>query len=170
LLQAPASWAAQARSHPRSYCSPAAFAGGTVFVGGDGGTFSALEATTGTVIWSVHLVNNGDATGAGVANGVAYVTIAVEHRPDRIIAMDAATGGVLWDTILDFHSPAAPIIADGVVYTWARYRGAVGAFSAKNGPPLLELHVHPSHGVTGAYVADGRLYVTNSAGLSRFDP
>src|SRR5439155_14001745 len=89
-----------------------AVAGGVVYWGSATGTFYALDAATGTTLWSTPIYIAG-LVGPAVVDGVVYVGGA----DGTVHALDAATGLQLWsyDTgAIDIGS--SPAVANGVVY------------------------------------------------------
>jgi outer membrane protein assembly factor BamB len=85
-----------------------------VYAGSAEGSLYALEATTGTMIWSVAVGSLG-ASSPAVANGVVYAGT----EDGMLIAVDAATGDVLWSYRVGpprAQKPSSPIVADGRLY------------------------------------------------------
>ena len=130
-------------------------AGGTVVVGSYGGTVFALDSATGAVKWSHDLYpgQNGERTptingSAAIVGGRVYVPVADVDTP-RVVALDLATGALLWDTVVDTQRDAdvfgSPVVWDGRVYIGVsalfgelndpdvRVRGAVVALDAATG-------------------------------------
>jgi outer membrane protein assembly factor BamB len=102
-------WAAPTRSHTES--APAV-AGNRVFIGaGDDGVYS-LDATSGKVVW--HQRHGHIDTAPAVANGKVYV--GTGYGTLRAMALEAATGRVLWETPCNLPVWGAPAVADGRVY------------------------------------------------------
>jgi outer membrane protein assembly factor BamB len=87
-----------------------AVANGMVYVGG--GTIFALDAKTGTLIWSNNTVFENQNSPA-VANGVLYVA---STNDDTIYGLDANSGDVIWSYNNGGTEPYTPVIADGVIY------------------------------------------------------
>jgi polyvinyl alcohol dehydrogenase (cytochrome) len=96
---------------------------GVVYVPDWGGKFSALNATTGAVIWQDDV-----ATLTGVAGALSRTSPAVSgnsvvfgtQKGGRLVSVDRTTGAVNWSTQLDDHPlaivTASPTIYNGVVY------------------------------------------------------
>ena len=100
---------------------------GVMYLGGPGGVVQALDGATGDLIWEYrHHVSGPLATvgstptstirGLGLYDDKVYL-----NAPDaRVIALDARTGEIVWDTqVADpadgFGFTAAPVVASGVV-------------------------------------------------------
>ncbi len=92
---------------PSPIASYPVVADGLVYVGARDLNIYALKADTGTVVWKY-------ATGAAVdlapavANGVVYVLA------DKLYALDAHTGSLLWTKAA--QAGTVPVVANGVVY------------------------------------------------------
>lgn len=77
------------------------------------GSFAALDAATGAILWQVPDPSDGvDTAAVSVANGVVYAG----SLTGRMFALDAASGAILWQFQGTGPSAAGPAIVDGVVY------------------------------------------------------
>ena len=100
---------------------------GVMYLSGPGGIVQALDGATGDLIWEYrHRVAGpladvgarptGTVRGLGLYDDKVYLA-----APDaRLVALDASTGSVVWDTVVadpadGFGFNAAPVIANGVV-------------------------------------------------------
>ncbi|MFB6172908.1 MAG: PQQ-binding-like beta-propeller repeat protein [Haloarculaceae archaeon] len=135
--------------------------GDTAYVGDDYGTLYALATADGRERWNVTV--GGYTSTAAVEGGTVYVA------DDDLLAVDAATGTVDWNTTLpsgvDYSDPA---VADGVVYVGTT-DGTLRAVDAATGDYLWNATV--SGGDLGPpVVANGAVYVIDDAdGLWVFD-
>jgi polyvinyl alcohol dehydrogenase (cytochrome) len=98
-----------------------------------GGSWAALEPTTGKIIWqtadpqletlpSVGVVGVWDLAPVTVANGVAYVaSMAKLATQDQMFALDAATGAILWRFSAGSSVNAGPAVVNGSVYWGSGY-------------------------------------------------
>ena len=90
-----------------------AVANGVVYVGTDNGSVFALDARTGTVLWSYTTAGFVQSSPA-VANGVVYFGSA----DNNVYALNASTGAKLWSYATGSGWPvtSSPAVANGVVY------------------------------------------------------
>ncbi len=108
--------------------SSPAIAGGKVYVGSAGGVFSAYLIGEGFAAWNTTL--NGIVTGSPmVANNVVYTSTL-----DRLYALSAASGAVLWSTDAIAGGLNSPVVANGILY-YGSSDGNLYAFSV-HGEPL----------------------------------
>lgn len=102
-------WSLNERS---SVASLSAVAKGVVYFG-DGGNLYALNARTGTRLWSYALEVFTTASPA-VADGVVYVGSITDSN---VYALDANTGTKLWSyAVGGYGVESSPTVANGVVY------------------------------------------------------
>ena len=80
---------------------------------GNGPTVHALEAATGTELWTYNTGANVTSSPA-VANGVVY--IGSGYGGNKVYAFDAATGTLLWSYTTGDSVRSSPAVANGVVY------------------------------------------------------
>ena len=88
-----------------------AVANGTVFIGSDYGDVWAIGDRTGDLRW-ITTLGAPISSSAAVANGVVYVAA------DRLYALDASTGEILWSGPLGGcgSTSSSPAVVDAVVY------------------------------------------------------
>ncbi|MFB3049572.1 MAG: PQQ-binding-like beta-propeller repeat protein [Acidimicrobiia bacterium] len=104
---------------------------GKVFFGIIGATQSApaglfaLDAATGTEVWSDVRPSGGVISSPAFADGVVYV---LTDETNALAALDAKTGVELWSFDLGGPGSDSPVVADGVVYFQAN--GEVFAVTA----------------------------------------
>jgi polyvinyl alcohol dehydrogenase (cytochrome) len=86
------------------------------------GFWSALDVSTGTVIWQTADPTTGatDAGSLSVANGVLYAG----SSSGFMYALDAATGKILWSFASGGSVVDGPSIVDGVLYWGSGYANA----------------------------------------------
>jgi polyvinyl alcohol dehydrogenase (cytochrome) len=85
------------------------------------GSWSALDAVTGEIIWQTADPTGGiDPGPVSVANGVVYA--ASMDKAGYMYALDAATGAVLWSFASGGSVNSAPAVVNGVVYWGSGYR------------------------------------------------
>ena len=114
---------------------------------GFNGRVDAIDGRTGNVLWRYSRPAAGYAHGTAYYDGKVYTATADAH----LIALDAATGAVLWDTKSDFDlSQAAPFVARGkVIVAGKRVTGSVQAFDAESGKHLWTWESLPKKGEPG---------------------
>lgn len=160
---------------------------GTVYYGSWDGYERAVDAATGTQLWSTYLGQTTKSTcnppTVGVAstatvgnitlNGVSTQTVFVGGGDHNFYALDAATGAVIWKRALGTTSStflwSSPLFYHGMIYEGASsfgdcplIRGKVVAIRATTGAIRDTLYTAPS-GCTGASVW-GSLAVDTSTG------
>lgn len=150
---------------PQGHESPPIVNGNTMFITTPMDNVIALDATSGRVLWK-YVPNIAiealravccDVVNRGVAlygNDVYVGTI-----DDRLIALDARTGHVLWSRQVvpvgkDHAITGAPLVVDGRVITGVAggefgARGLLAAFDAKTGRPLWQRWTVPAPGEYG---------------------
>jgi polyvinyl alcohol dehydrogenase (cytochrome) len=90
-----------------------------------GGFWTALDPTTGKILWQTADPQNGAVYAAPVvANGVVYVG-SMATSGDQMYALDAATGAILWRFAAGGSVGAHPAVVDGRVY-WGSGFGMFG--------------------------------------------
>ncbi len=144
------------------------------------GVFWALDRVSGEVLWSTAVspgsayiggfLNNGAYDGeriiAAGANGVSDAPGSegpVEGRRARLVAMDPATGDILWERQVAGFAWAPITVANGVGYLATDF--TVQAFDARTGEKLYSFETEAT--VTSApVVAEGRVHF--GSGVSYF--
>jgi len=135
----------------RMWSSPAVVEG--VVYQGSGNTVYALNAMTGTVIWSYTTGAWIDSSPA-VADGRVYIG----SQDCRVYALNAATGNLVWSYTTDFYVVSSPTVADGVVYIGSM-DGKVYALNAATGAVIW---IYTTGGLwieSSPAVVDGVVYV-----------
>lgn len=150
--------------------------GGRVFIGSNTGVIYALDETTGKVSWSRFLGfvpkltcnSRGIAATASVAVDPATLkpTVYVSSGDGYLFALDAATGAVVWKSVIglqsatqnDYFDWSSPTVANGSVYIGVSaqcdtplIRGAVRKYDQATGTLEAEYFSVPS-GQIGASV------------------
>jgi polyvinyl alcohol dehydrogenase (cytochrome) len=90
---------------------------------GTGGSWGALDPSTGAILWQTRDPNGAPDPGAiSVANGVVYgSSLGTGGGSTTMVAVDAATGATLWTYAADGSVVGGPSIANGVVYWGSGY-------------------------------------------------
>jgi outer membrane protein assembly factor BamB len=136
-------------------------AGDTLYAAGYDATIFALDAATGEERWRYVADPYGFITPPAIANGL--VVFAVQEQ--QVVAVDAATGAVVWT--VDLPALPAPAIAGTVVYildaasnlvmldlaTGQELGRSVIALAGLNAPPVI---------------VDGTLYIGSSTGVTAY--
>jgi outer membrane protein assembly factor BamB len=151
--------------------------GGVLYIGADDGDFYAVNEATRKIIWSKYL---GDVAGttcgksplgfvssAAVATDPSTGDLAVYvNAPDGYLyALDAATGGVLWQEVVGIPSTTqntyfawgSPVVANGNVYV---------GISSQCGYPLVPAGVLGFNAGTGSSIGEWHSLPDNEAGAS----
>lgn len=102
-------------------------ADGCVYLTSNTGWVFALNADTGALLWRRHLEGGSlPLVGAGIVgsptiqDGIMYLGVSLPSAP-YVVALDQATGVVLWKTVVETGQPdafldAAPIVFDGMIF------------------------------------------------------
>ena len=101
---------------------------------GTAGSWSALDPTTGEILWQIPDPNGAQDIGPiTVANGVVYApsTGAATASTPNMFALDAATGKVLWSFPSGGSVAAGAVVVNGTVY-WGSGYGRVGFVGGQN--------------------------------------
>ncbi|WP_444455724.1 outer membrane protein assembly factor BamB family protein [Rhodobacter capsulatus] len=119
-------------------------AGGRIFTLDSRARLTAT-GTNGATLWATDVAKPGDrdddATGAGLAveGGRVFVTTGFAE----LMAVEAASGKVLWRQDFDAGVGGAPTVADGVVYALAR-DGSAWAIDAQDGKVIWQVAGTPA--------------------------
>jgi outer membrane protein assembly factor BamB len=100
----------------------------------DAGALVSAVSTSGAVLWSVDLAAGFD-RGGGVSGGglaAADGRLYVSTLYGEIVALDAASGAVVWRQRVDAPVAGAPAVADGMLYVTGR-DGSAWAIGAADG-------------------------------------
>jgi polyvinyl alcohol dehydrogenase (cytochrome) len=99
--------------------------GGCVFIGSAAGTAYSVDAATGRVVWKRQLSApnpglGGAIVGAAAVSGSAVIWLVNETGGPYAVALDRATGTVLWQSAPVISGPgyytnASPVVANGLV-------------------------------------------------------
>lgn len=158
------SWVAQLPSEGSFQESSPIVVGGRMFVTEPGDGVTALDATTGDILWQFHrpLPSDIPPPCCGLPNkGVAVLgsNVYVATFDDHLLALDAATGAKVWDTqVTDYRQgysmTGAPLaindrILVGVAGADLGMRGFLAAYSASDGTQLWRFNTVPGPGETG---------------------
>lgn len=155
-------------THTRVDASPTVV-DGTAFV--PGGTsrhdcLTALDARTGTELWSLEGGGSAESASPTVLDGTVYVL----GGDDVLYATDAETGDVQWDFETRFGIGSAPTVAGGVVFVADRYE-RITALDASTGEELWSFTESESRFVGDCQptVAEGTVYVGSYEDLLAID-
>jgi polyvinyl alcohol dehydrogenase (cytochrome) len=102
---------------------------------GTAGSWSALDPTTGEILWQIPDPNGAEDIGPmTVANGVVYAPSTGAANPastPNMFALNAATGEVLWSFPSGGSVAAGAVVVNGTVY-WGSGYGRVGLVGGQN--------------------------------------
>jgi polyvinyl alcohol dehydrogenase (cytochrome) len=93
------------------------------YVSGTAGSWAALDAKNGKILWQVKDPNSTiDLGPMGVSNGVVYAgSMSTAKTQSNMFALDAATGKVLWKFNSGASVNAGAVVSGGVVYWGSGY-------------------------------------------------
>lgn len=133
-------------------------ANGVVYIPDSTGILYALNASTGTYLWSYQPDHGGSfGPAAAVANGAVYIGYKGGPLTSGLYAFDARTGLPLWK--YDGVGAVSPTVANGVVYVAS---SSIIALDAGTGQPIW---TYDAGGVlTQPVVANGMVYSGSSNG------
>ena len=96
---------------------------GQAYAGGSAGSWAALDAVTGKVLWRAPDLHGAvDMAPMTVANGVVYAgSMGAASGWSNMLALDAATGKVLWKYPSGGSVLAGAVVSGGVVYWGSGY-------------------------------------------------
>jgi polyvinyl alcohol dehydrogenase (cytochrome) len=106
---------------------------GQTYPGGTAGSWAALDAITGKILWQTSDLHGGiDIAPMAVANGVVYGgSMGADPGQSNMLALDATTGKILWKYPSGGSVIAGAVIANGVVY-WGSGYSHLGALYKGN--------------------------------------
>jgi outer membrane protein assembly factor BamB len=168
---------------------------GVIYIGCNTGVFYAISETSPTVLWSRMLgyVTHHTCAARGVSDTATVAndpttgkpTVYVASGDGKMFALDAATGNIVWQTLMytpsstanDYYQWASPVLASGHVYIGISSQcdkpfipGGAQEYDQATGH-LLGTYVASIPGFPGAGVwtspalgADGSVYVTTASG------
>ena len=149
--------------------SSPAVTGGIVYVG-TSGSLVALNATTGTTIWTFSPYVDHFYSSPAVSGGLVYATANDDLRDHYFYALNATTGAQVWNYSMvvsvpcstDFAWGSSPAVSGGIVYVGST-NGNVYAFNANTGALVwnytTRCQVYSSPAVSG-----GKVYVGSGNG------
>jgi outer membrane protein assembly factor BamB len=181
-----------AGSNQKLFASPTVY-DGRVYVGANNGVFYALDEQTGTVLWSRFtgyvqkhtcgargMISTATLTGDPVTGALtAYVAGADGY----LYALDAATGNVVWKSVVgipsttvnDYYNWASPVVFEGHVYMGVSSQcdqpfvpGGLVMYDQHSGTQLARFYSEPP-GVNGGgvwtspAVDDSGAYITTAS-------
>lgn len=143
-------------------------AGGRVFAM-DAGTMVTALSTGGAALWQADLTpgfdRGGGVSGGGLAAGGDKVFATTAYG--EVVAMDAASGVMLWRQRVDAPVVGAPAVEEGRVYVSGR-DGSAWALDASNGKVLWQVFGAPGKtgwlGSAAPTVGDRVVFFPSSAG------
>ena len=170
---------------------------GVVYIGAEDGYFFAVDEATRQVLWSDFLGLSLPTTCPGIQGIIATATVAndpVTGNPTvyvfgadgNLYALDAATGAVVWKSVVDtpsktvndYYSWSSPLVANGDVYIGISsdcdnplVPAGIASFNQSTGASVATWHSLPA-GQVGASVwsspaqaADGRIITATGNGF-----
>lgn len=105
--------------------------GGIVYQGSGDNKLYALDATTGTLVWTFQTSSDVQSS-AAVEAGVVYVGGSSDWPHGNVYAIDASTGALLWTYQSPKSIESSVVVADGIVYAGS-HDGHVYALDASTG-------------------------------------
>lgn len=132
--------------------SSPAVCNGIIYVGASG-TIVALNASTGSSVWSYVTGGTIDSSPA-VDNGVLYIG----SDDNKAYAFDAADGTLLWSHTTGGSVASSPAVAYGTVFISSN-DGNIYALNATSGTELWHYGI-PQDSTTSPVVADGIVYAS----------
>jgi len=145
----------------------AALVGGTLYTGTGAGRMVAMEASSGTQVWSA---DEGAMGPPAVAGGSVFVV----NDEARLVRLDAATGATVWSVEMPYYvaektikrkaitAHYGPVLAGGRLWV-ASGDGALRGFSPVDGSLTHQADL-PGGAATQPAVAGGTLYVVSAKG------
>ncbi len=167
-------WVYQASGPGRLETSPVVV-DGVMYITQPPSTVKALDLRTGRPLWTWQrpMPNDLDTIGFGRTNrGVAVLddTVFIGTLDSHMVALDARSGAVRWDTVvadykLGYCITVAPLAIKGKVITGisggeAGIRGFVDAYDAKTGERLWRHYTIPAPGEPGSETWTGEMWKT----------
>jgi outer membrane protein assembly factor BamB len=153
-------WDATLDSDNKYAGSAPVVANGKLFIGTGDGNLDALDASTGTSLWSFPTggpVNSSPA----VAGGIVYVG----SDSGSLFAIKAATGKKVWSASFGGPVKSSPAVVGGVVYVGAD-DGSVVALDAATGAPVWSRTFKGRVFRTSPAVANGEVYIGGDKGTN----
>jgi len=132
--------------------SSPAVVGGVVYIGSDDGHIYALNASSGSCVWSL-AIGRFATTSPAVVSGVVYVSV----WEGRDYALNAATGTVIWNCSRKY-SHSSPAVSNGFYYVCSS--GNVTALNASTGSLIWSYYIG-SNGAGSPVVVEDTVYVSD---------
>ena len=128
-------------------------------------TFSALNASNGSELWHNTTFTTENGYGFSVRDGNLYTqNSAVSPGDQKLYSLDGATGNVRWSAPLTQGSLlSVPLVENGSVYYSSG--NLLYAVNEQNGQKIWEQTVPAAGTLSGAYMADGILYVNGGSSI-----
>jgi polyvinyl alcohol dehydrogenase (cytochrome) len=149
---------------------------GMVYIGGNNGTFYALNESTGAVVWQRAIGYVDPTSGTCGARGITATamvapdpttstpTVYVSSGSGYLYAMNAATGALTWKTVIhlpvgdaaSYYDWSSPTVVNQKIYIGVagsctdHVRGALVAFSQATGKKLATYYTVPAADVGGS--------------------
>ena len=137
------------------------------FVGSEDGVLHAIDAASGTAVWTLDTDSTHFATTA-VRDGVVYATASSDDA-SKLLAVDTSDGATIWTFKPPAGSLRSPSVDEDTVYISA-FDGGLYALSAKDGS-VKWLFDEAVVGAAPAGIADGVVYVlANDLKVYAIDP
>jgi outer membrane protein assembly factor BamB len=150
-----------------SFSSAPTFRAGMVYTGGagSGGTVYAVDAETGSVVWTASVANGDQSSPAVTATGV-YVSYACEQS----YRFDPATGATRWvhSTGCSGGGGKTPVVAAGGLWVRESFDGSLPVLALNNGRVKTRfgsrgMPAPAFSGQTGFFVVGGELHAADAA-------
>jgi alcohol dehydrogenase (cytochrome c) len=162
-------------------------ANGIIYVSESGGKVHAIDAATGRAVWVYQRqlpedisVSQAFNRARGVA--VAYDKVYYGTADSYLVALDARTGEVVWETMTGDYKTGRghshpPIVADGKVIIGMnggefKTRGTVQAFDAETGELVWQVYTVPERGEPGSetWAEEDEIWGGATWGTPTYDP
>lgn len=144
------------------YAAPT-IADGILYVTSKAGMLHAVDAATGTELWSHEVTTYVTRATPAIVDGVVYV-----GGGFSFMALDAASGSTIWSIPVQYGGQASPTVRDGLVVVSSQ-QGWILALSADSGKIAWRL---PTEGVVfgaAAITSDAVIYGTDEGILYSVD-
>jgi outer membrane protein assembly factor BamB len=130
--------------------SAPAVVNGTVYFGSNNHNVYALDAETGTTLWSYSTGQAVYVSSPSVANGIVYIG----SEDSNVYALNARTGAKIWSYTTGGYVLSSPTVANGVVYVGS-FDGKLYALNARTGATVWTFN---GGSESSAVVSSGVLY------------
>ncbi len=157
---------------PSSTSNPPVFAYGVVYVSTNDNTLTALNATTGAVLWSFHDPDGGVKQILVGDDGEVFLLVSPPYN-GHLLALNTSTGALLWQNTFNNDWIGSMAYANGIVYAGTTFAfcttvpcGALQAFAATTGFFIWRQSIWNFLTPT---VANGVIYVPGGSTLNAYD-